>query len=105
MDTQKLDALREDLQRNLKRGRAIDWDLIEPFLRVPHDPKAYRAPTDAHGTHVAGILAANWPEAVDTAVEAPLIGMSPHLKLMTPAYSEKGPTNSQSWPLFSSCDI
>lgn len=80
MDRQKLNSLRQDLQRNLKNGRAIDWDLIEPFLRIPHN-QSYRPPTDPHGTHVAGIIAANWTEAERTALEAPLVGMCPELEL------------------------
>jgi serine protease AprX len=80
LDPEKLKTLREDLQRNLERGRAIEWDLIEPFLRVPHDSN-YVTPTQSHGTHVAGILAANWPEAKETALGEELIGMCPDLEL------------------------
>jgi subtilisin family serine protease len=72
-----------DLQTSLRHGRSIDWDLLEPFLRVPHD-RRYRAPHEEnkHGTHVAGILAGNWPEAEqDTAVGAPFVGMCPDLEL------------------------
>jgi serine protease AprX len=59
----------------------INWDILEPFLRVPHDTH-YVPPQEKHGTHVAGILAANWPEAKqDTAIEKELIGMCPDLRL------------------------
>jgi subtilisin family serine protease len=36
---------------------------------------------DSHGTHVAGIMAANWPEAKDTALERELYGICPNLEL------------------------
>ena len=80
------DALREQreqLRNSLRRGRAIDWDLLEPFLRVPHTRDQYRPPRhDGHGTHVAGILAANWPEAVDrTPLGEPLVGVCPDIEL------------------------
>ena len=80
------DALREQreqLRNSLRRGRAIDWDLLEPFLRVPHTREQYRPPRhDGHGTHVAGILAANWPEAVDrTPLGEPLVGVCPDIEL------------------------
>ena len=35
---------REELRNSLRRGRAVDWDLLEPFLRVPHERGHYRAP-------------------------------------------------------------
>lgn len=52
-----------DLERSLKRGRSVDWDLLGPLLRVPHDKAGYRPPTHEHGTHVAGILVGDWPKA------------------------------------------
>ena len=74
---------REQLRNSLRRGRAIDWDLLEPFLRVPHTREHYRPPQhDGHGTHVAGILAANWPEAADsTPLGEPLMGVCPDIEL------------------------
>jgi serine protease AprX len=82
MGAKELKELRDDLQNNLDRGRAIDWDLIEPFLRIPHtDEQAYPKPTDSHGTHVAGIIAANWPEANSTALGSSIKGMCPELEL------------------------
>jgi len=72
-DAARLRELRDDLRRSLQRGRAIDWDLLEPFLRVPHD-ESYEPPKDSHGTHVAGIIAANWPAEK-------MYGMCPEIEL------------------------
>jgi serine protease AprX len=69
----RLRELRDDLRRSLQRGRAVDWDLLEPFLRIPHD-ETYEPPKDSHGTHVAGIVAANWPEQK-------MYGMCPEIEL------------------------
>lgn len=40
-------------------GRAVDWDVVAPGLEIPHDER-YVPPPGDHGTHVAGILAADW---------------------------------------------
>ncbi len=50
----------QELRRSLKSGRAIDWDAIKPFIEVPHTTAEYESPRHEHGTHVAGILAADW---------------------------------------------
>jgi serine protease AprX len=78
-----LDQLRSELRASLLRGRSIDWDLLEPLLRVPHTKKDYQPPrVDSHGTHVAGILAANWQEAPqETPLTEPLVGVCPELEL------------------------
>lgn len=83
LSAEALHEQREQLRNSLRRGRAIDWDLLEPFLKVPHTREHYRAPQhDGHGTHVAGILAANWPEAADaTPLGEPLVGVCPDLEL------------------------
>ncbi len=77
----------------------IDWSRLEPFLEVPHKPvdreegtkesDSYRRPVNRHGTHVAGIIAANWlasDEDEDNEIPAPssgqdLIGICPEIEL------------------------
>ncbi len=49
-----------ELRRRLRSGQAVDWDLVATQLRVTHTEADYIAPTHEHGTHVAGILAADW---------------------------------------------
>ena len=72
----------EDLENSVKRHRAIDWNVLEPFLRVAHVKGKYVVPEDPHGTHVAGILGANWPNAAEhTSLEGPLIGICPGIEL------------------------
>jgi serine protease AprX len=71
-------------------ARDLDWEIISPLIRVPHDklrgddqgkrkPTEYCLPGSDHGTHVAGILAADLPEDPDTGRE--LKGMCPELSL------------------------
>jgi serine protease AprX len=43
----------------VRRGRVVDWDEIAPQLEITHDD-GYTPPRDEHGTHVAGILVADW---------------------------------------------
>ncbi len=58
LDDPAADAV-QALESQVARGRAVDWEDIAPKLAVPHDER-YRPPLDDHGTHVAGILAADW---------------------------------------------
>lgn len=53
-------SLRNELRLSLSRGREIDWNLLLPYMKVPHEEGTYTPPSHEHGTHVAGILAANW---------------------------------------------
>jgi subtilisin family serine protease len=45
-----------ELRDRLQQGLELDWGLLEPLLRVA-DPQP---PSVGHGTHVAGILGADW---------------------------------------------
>lgn len=57
------------LRRALRTGEIVDWMTLDPLLAVSHKLPAegsprtsdhYQPPADDHGTHVAGILAADW---------------------------------------------
>lgn len=67
-----------DLTRRVNLGREIDWDMLLPLITVPYD--RYEPPSQEHGTHVAGILAGNWPEQ-DNDDNGPLFGICPDLTL------------------------
>jgi serine protease AprX len=48
-------------------GHTLDWEAWDPILQVPHDLERYQPPHHEHGTHVAGILAADWrPEDLES---------------------------------------
>jgi subtilisin family serine protease len=72
----------KDFRSALKTGRAIDWLALEPLLRIPHKPKQYRPPTNEHGTHVAGIMTADWRTTdKDMPGEDRLLGIAAGLEL------------------------
>lgn len=61
-DSQESRNIREELKTltpRLLSGSEIDWGLLERLLEVPHDD-TYTVPRNDHGTHCAGILAADW---------------------------------------------
>jgi serine protease AprX len=68
------------LEGALKNGRMLDWSVIGPFLRIPHNSEEYVPPKHSHGTHVAGILGAN---DINEQIEKNrrLIGMCPNINL------------------------
>ena len=55
----KKSSLSSQLRNSLQSGREIDWSLLEELIRIPHD-NDYEIPNHEHGTHVAGILGADW---------------------------------------------
>jgi serine protease AprX len=76
------------LRTHLLNREPLNWGLLEPLLRVPHAPaekgkaSQYEPPSDDHGTHVAGILAADWPDArAGGADDEELVGICPGLRL------------------------
>jgi len=73
------------LREGLLSGRTIQWSDIEDLIRVPHDD-SYPVPRHDHGTHVAGILGADWRPDDRTdddarATDEPLSGMCPDIQL------------------------
>lgn len=56
------DEQRREIATRLRNGRAIDWGLLAGRLRVDGAEGTY-APAHEHGTHVAGILGADWRAA------------------------------------------
>jgi hypothetical protein len=72
----------QDLRKALTSGRSIDWAALEPILRLSHDPASYRPPTLDHGTHVAGIMTADW-RTTDAGMpeRSNMIGIAPGLKI------------------------
>lgn len=67
------------LNASLRSGKSIDWQLLEPFLRVEPTDGDYFPPHD-HGTHVAGILGANWRKE-DSGAPDDLRGVCPDILL------------------------
>lgn len=85
----KVDTNRDTLRELLKEQNSfvVDWERLEPFLKIPHDDITYAAPKNQHGTHVAGIVGADWraPKAGQTHVGPPLeqdmCGVAPAISL------------------------
>jgi serine protease AprX len=69
------------IRRRNVNGRELDWSLLEPLIH--RDPVAPDTPVplDAHGTHVAGILASRELEKDEAGNDARFIGVCPDIKL------------------------
>jgi serine protease AprX len=73
---------RKSLMERLQAGRAVDWDMLAPFLEIPHAAREYWPPAFEHGTHVAGILAADWrAKDADNEKKTDVQGVCPDLNL------------------------
>ncbi len=80
-DAERVAAQVDELRAHLASGRELDWTLVEPLIRIPHEHGLYRSPRHDHGTHVAGILAADWERDLED--EPPqLEGMCPDLRVL-----------------------
>lgn len=49
----------KQLRESLQKGREVDWEMLKPLIEITHDEE-YVVPQHTHGTHVAGIVAADW---------------------------------------------
>ncbi|MBM3748839.1 MAG: hypothetical protein FJW34_23970, partial [Acidobacteria bacterium] len=82
-----------EARERLRHGRMLEWDGLEPCLRVPHD-RLYKPPKDEHGTHVAGILGGDWKKADGAMPEdekQDLAGMCPDIGIYDlRVFDEKG---------------
>ena len=74
-------ALLDKLKVRRDDGDDIDWNLVEPLIRIPHDDSLYAPPVIEHGTHVAGIIGGDWPSA-ENPEDADLLGMAPDIRLI-----------------------
>jgi subtilisin family serine protease len=69
----------EQIKTRSNNARDLDWEMVRPLIARPHD-KSYSPPGIDHGTHVAGILAADLRDYRDVDREE-LVGMCPSLTL------------------------
>jgi serine protease AprX len=93
LSEEQLAEITRDIYPRLSSGRLVDWKLLGQLIEIPHqlsdanDKCGYQAPKNEHGTHVAGILAADWRKNADGVIpgEDPppreLVGMCPDLEL------------------------
>jgi hypothetical protein len=81
LDEATLAEIHRDVFPRLNSGRFVDWKPLAQLIEIPHD-HSYPRPENEHGTHVAGILAADWrPEDGTGAPDEGLIGICPDLEL------------------------
>lgn len=76
-------GMRMRLRRSLQSGREIDWTFLLPLLEIKHDG-TYVPPQNEHGTHVAGILGADWrlgAQGTVAALTGPVQGVCPEIRL------------------------
>ncbi|HYC90773.1 MAG TPA: S8 family serine peptidase [Thermoanaerobaculia bacterium] len=94
-DPKLIEQLKQ-LKPRLISGNEIDWTLLEPLLEVPHDnrytsevlnkgkenERTGHIPQNDHGTHCAGILAADWRDTDEGRErQRTLTGICPDLRL------------------------
>ncbi|MBI4923622.1 MAG: S8 family serine peptidase [Devosia nanyangense] len=70
-----------DIAMHLKARVKPDWSVIEPLIRLDDDGLSTAALVTDHGTHVAGILAADWREVDKGKENVVLLGMCPDINI------------------------
>jgi subtilisin family serine protease len=81
LERSAIDELLDGLIRDRGKRLPIDWRKIEPLITVATGPGAKKqVPEQAHGTHVAGIIGADW-RAEDNPEETDLTGVCPDIQL------------------------
>jgi hypothetical protein len=71
----------KQLRQSLRSGREVDWEMLKPMIEVPHN-EDYIVPQHSHGTHVAGIVAADWRKTDPTSSgDNTISGVCPDMKL------------------------
>jgi subtilisin family serine protease len=78
MTQPEIEVYLNDIDYDLQHGRQLDWSVVAPLLRIPHNDSEYTAPVHPHGTHVAGILGAG---LITDNKEGSFIGMCPGIAL------------------------
>jgi len=79
-DADQKRKFRRDMRKRLKDALPIDWSQLEEALEIRADE--YRAPKNEHGTHVAGILGADWEAHEDEGgSKEPLMGICRDIEL------------------------
>ena len=72
----------KQLRTSLQNGREIDWDFLKPLIEVKYD-NDYPVPKHQHGTHVGGIIGADWRQSDTTPPpeDNDMKGVCPDIKL------------------------
>ncbi len=74
-------AARREITKRLQDGRPVDWGMLAEHLEIKAGD-GYRAPEHEHGTHVAGILGADWRMTDDdAALSNDVKGICPDISL------------------------
>src|SRR6185503_1860037 len=72
----------KQLRQSLQSGREVDWEMLKPLIEVAHNDDEYVVPQHLHGTHVAGIVAADWrPDDPVPSGNVAISGVCPDMKL------------------------
>lgn len=86
---ERLATMHDELIDRVRRSRQVDWELLRPFVQVTSDEER-RSPPDPHGTHVAGILAADWDRGRER-----MRGMCPNINLVDIRVCRKDGTSDE----------